>query len=563
MAEGPSGYAERAPHAGWARRLDRRTFAVVAVAALLLLSGLGSIDLWAPDEPRYAEIAEELRRQPNGPLDLVVLRLNGEVYTQKPPLYYWLAAAVGAARGRVDEVAARLPSAAAGVLVVALTAALGRSLLGSRRAGLIAAAVLLTMPRFVHQARRAQLDVLLALFETLALAAYSRIECAQHDDRRPSRGALALLHAAVGGALLTKGPVGALPWLVIVVHRLWARRAASLPALFPAWGIALALAPTLGWLAAVTWLSPAGFFGDAVIDNVLARFFTGTDHVRPITYYLTRLPLDTLPWSPLAVVGGVVAWRERNDADPRIRGVTRLLLGWSAVFVVFFSVSAGKRGVYMVPLFPCIAVLSALALDRWLELGSLPRAVTLSGASLLAALPVAALWIAHGTHGPTGTLASELVPGPVILLIGVIGALGAVATAALRSRGVTPIYVFASAVLAFEVAALAYFYPALDYEKSPRPVAIETALLTSTRERIGVFRNGALTGGLEYYSGRRVVALETDRDVNAFHTGGGRIVVVRERDAETLGQIAPMRTRASARSGRRRLLVVELDAEQG
>jgi 4-amino-4-deoxy-L-arabinose transferase-like glycosyltransferase len=45
--------------------------------------------------------------------------LNGEVYTQKPPLFYWLAALCGAPVGRVTETAARVPSAAAGLLTVA------------------------------------------------------------------------------------------------------------------------------------------------------------------------------------------------------------------------------------------------------------------------------------------------------------------------------------------------------------------------------------------------------------------------------------------------------------
>ena len=55
------------------------------VATLLFLPGLGSRDLWNPDEPRYAEVAREMLASG----EYLVPHLNGEVYTQKPPLQFW------------------------------------------------------------------------------------------------------------------------------------------------------------------------------------------------------------------------------------------------------------------------------------------------------------------------------------------------------------------------------------------------------------------------------------------------------------------------------------------
>ena len=146
----------------------RAALALLFAAALLLLTGLGATDLWAPDEPRYAHIAEELRSLRHGAQGLVVLHLNGEVYTQKPPAYFWLAAAAGAPLGRVTETAARLPSALAGISLVLLTFSFGRRLFGNG-AGLLGAALLLTSFDFAWLARRAQLELLRALFETVNL----------------------------------------------------------------------------------------------------------------------------------------------------------------------------------------------------------------------------------------------------------------------------------------------------------------------------------------------------------------------------------------------------------
>ena len=78
---------------------ERRDLAfLIGAALLLLLFGLGGRELWLPDEPRHAAIAEELRSFVHGWRGLVLLHLNGAVYTQKPPLFYWLAALAGRLR---------------------------------------------------------------------------------------------------------------------------------------------------------------------------------------------------------------------------------------------------------------------------------------------------------------------------------------------------------------------------------------------------------------------------------------------------------------------------------
>ena len=100
------------PVSPWLRAL------LVGAAALLFFAKLGALEASAPDEPRYLQISEEVRALEQGPRGLVLLHLNGEPYTQKPPLYYWLAALAGVRDAHVSELAGRIPSAAAGVLQI-------------------------------------------------------------------------------------------------------------------------------------------------------------------------------------------------------------------------------------------------------------------------------------------------------------------------------------------------------------------------------------------------------------------------------------------------------------
>jgi len=43
------------------------------------------MDLWNPDEPRYAQVSREMVS--GG--DWVLMHLNGQVYGEKPPLFFW------------------------------------------------------------------------------------------------------------------------------------------------------------------------------------------------------------------------------------------------------------------------------------------------------------------------------------------------------------------------------------------------------------------------------------------------------------------------------------------
>ncbi len=535
---------------------------VVGAAALLLLTGLDAVDLWAPDEPRYAQVAEEMRSGVHGRAGFVLPHLNGEPYTQKPPLYFWIAAGIGALQGRVTELAARLPSALSGIALVALTLALGSRLLGGG-AGLLGAALLLTTFSFAHLARRAQLDPLLALLETCALAAFFRL-----DRGLGARAAnLAALHAALGLAVLAKGPVGLLvPLLVVATYLVWEGRPRELRRVLAPWALVLSLGPGLVWLFAALALAPPGTFGEAVGTNVFGRFFTGTSHERPFFYYVYQFPVEALPWTVLWPAVFVAARRHvfaRADAAVRSEAALRawrFLLSWVGASVVFFSFSAGKRGLYLLPALPGAALLCADASLRLLaERARPPRALSVAagcGAALLAALGGAALAApllpaAHALSAPQlaafGTAALGIAAGSAVAWI-----LQTHHRAPLPSRcGIA-----VAAVFGVELAAFLLLYPLLDAGKSARPVALAAAELTAPARPVGLLGDRALAGGLVYYGGRPVELLSTPESVGSFVADGGTAIVVQARKLERVEAVVPVRIEARFREGRRALLVV-------
>ncbi len=525
-----------------ARRLPAR---IALLAALLLyVPGLAVPDLWAPDEPRYAQVAEELRA---GAGHRVLLHLDGEPYTQKPPLYFWLAALAGAPAGRVTEHAARLPSALAGVAAVALTLALGSSLLG-RRAGLVAAALLLTVPSWARLARRAQLDVLLALLELVALAAYAR----SAGLASPRRRDLAWMHAAMGLAALVKGPVAVLvPGLAFAAHRAWERRPRPVRSLAPPAALLLSLGPGLAWIAASAALAPPGFLDAAVGENLLGRFFLGTSHARPPLYYLRQLPLDFLPWTLLLPAVALVAPRVfAAPASPRA-SAWRLLLCWVGAALLFFSLSAGKRGLYLLPIYPALAMLCADAVSQLLpERGDRPRwertvAGLIIGATIAGALALPSALALHGQVAPRGASVAILAAAAVALLL----------RHRLRRRPLDAFLVTVGLVWVLECVVAFRVLPALDALKSPRPIAEAAARLAPPGAPVATAR-ASLVGALRYYADRRVRSVETGRDLARFFAEGGRVLVIPARDLGLATRLLPVEVHATLRDGPRRLLVV-------
>jgi 4-amino-4-deoxy-L-arabinose transferase-like glycosyltransferase len=517
------------PHPTRGPRREKRLGLVLALAALVFFTaGLGRIDLWAPDEPRYAAIAEELRSGRHGAPGLVLLHLNDAPYSQKPPLYFWLAAAFGLAPGRVDEVAARLPSALAGVACVLGTFWIARRLRWPAPTAWLAAALLATSFRFAFTARRAQLDVLLCAFELLAIALFVGLELRRGglEEARQAPARIAALHAALGAAALVKGPVGWLPLLIFAAFLAWEGRLAAFRALVPAWAFALSIGPLLLWISAATAFAPDGFAAEAVGTNVFARFFAGSSHARPFYYFAYQLPVDFLPWSlllpttALALVraartqpaprsGPLAAVIATASARPglRERAIARLLVAWILVPLAFFSLSAGKRGVYLLPIFPALALGCAYVATRT---GPAARAGTEDGG------------------------VSEEAPdrGRLRRLAGAV-----------------------AAVAVLELAGFLFVLPRLDAEKSPRPIAQSIARRTRPDEAVALFGLRPLEGAIPYYGDRAVRSIASADEAERFLAEGGQLILMRASELDRLGEALALVAVERFRTGRRALVL--------
>lgn len=511
--ERPVAASRRAPAPpAWMR------LAVLALGLALFLPGLGARDLWNPDEPRYALVAREMVERG----DYLVPHLNGAVYRQKPPLLFWAIAASGGLLGGVGPTAARLPSALAAAGTLLLVFELGRMLFGLRT-GWLAAAVLGTAARLLWQGRVGQIDMLLVFLVTLAVYFWVRAHFEGEERLAP------LFFAAAGLATLAKGPVGLLPPLLsIVVYLLIRGEREALARLRVGRGLLLWAAVVLAWLVPAAISGGGEYLRALLVDQNVTRYVDPWHHHRPWHYYLRVVPLDFLPWSLLLPSALVVGWRRFTG---RRREAFFFALAWAITTVVFFSLSPGKRTVYVLTMYPALALLVAAFVDELAARRPQGRAWIAVPLGLFAGLLAAAALLLPSRLGEIEELALfEPWVGAAAVAVVAALALGALASliVSLRGRPARAVMVLAASLAAVMVAAFVFVVPQGDRIKSARPLS---------EKLLGVLAPGdsyAFYPGLDprfvFYTGRRAEVLESEDELREYLRRGERAWLLIERD---------------------------------
>lgn len=373
----------------------RTRIALAVLALLLFFGGLGSYPLLEPDEGRYAEIPREMLTRG----DFVTPHLDGVLYFEKPPLYYWLNAAALRLLGD-PETACRLFGALFGLAGVGLAWLLGRSL-GGPRAGLTSAIVLGSSPLWIALSRANIIDMTLTFFLSATLTCFwlaQEKERGEPGERRLWYG----VFAAAALATLTKGLIGfVIPGAVIFFYLLLTRRWRLLLQVPWIGGVALFLGIALPWHVLAARRNP-DFLQFYFVHEHFQRYATPEARRQaPFWFFAAILALGLIPWSGVLPAAGRLFRRLFRGETGRLRERHGLvfLACWAGFVFLFFSASQSKLVPYILPAIPPLAVLIALALDAAEDderVRSWARAGGTAGALLLTVLAAALLAVSLG-----------------------------------------------------------------------------------------------------------------------------------------------------------------------
>jgi len=516
-------------------RADSMGWGLLVIVAVVVLVGVPSLftrDLWNPDEPRYMEVAREMVVLG----DYVIPHLNGEVYSEKPPMFFWLAGQLWKLGGGYNS--GRIVTIVATLLTLLLAYFFVARQLGTRGAILATVSALSTLLLF-HFAKIGVLDPLLMLFTTSALVlGYNAF---RKETRHPALCWVGC-YAFMGFGTLTKGPVGILvPGLILLTYGLINHRNVRAGGKVHLIGALTLAAVVLAWLVPAVVQGGREYTEVILLKQNLGRFVRSFSHRRPFYYYALRWPMYFFPWSlvlPLAVTAAVRQWRRGKGEMALFAAV------WIVVPLVFFSLVSGKRMNYLVPLTPAVGILTAwyftvqvqgkamAAGEKWLVrasfviLGVLATVLALlatSGAELMERLPDYDVQVEAVLP-----LLSPLRMGAAAAMFALPLALSFAALLGVPKSRMQTAFALAAAVLLFSLPEDLTVVPAVNTFKSGRTFAAEVRKHAANTTRVFMYGKD-FSGVYNLYTGfvrmpeihkkSRLKRILTERDVLVIGAG--------------------------------------------
>ena len=374
-----------------------RALAIVLWAASILLT-LYLRPLIPIDETRYASVAWQMWLRH----DFIVPHLNGQPYSHKPPLLFWIIQGGWWLFGVHDWVARSIPalfSLGSLFLVERLSRYLWPD--DARTAGLSPLVLLGTLYWLLFTSML-MFDMLVGFFTLLGLCGVCQVW------RSGARRGWLIFAMAIGGGILAKGPVILVYLLpVALLAPAWIDQHQSERRQWLHWYTGCALALLAGIFIAAVWVIPAAYLGgetfrqEILWSQTSGRIVAAFSHARPWWWYLPLLPLFLYPW-----LFWLPLWRglRRYQWDAG----ARFCASWALPALLILSLVSGKQMHYLLPVFPAVALivgrvtadpLQRMPYDGWvvgspiLVLGSVLAAIVFLPGSFIEAMELPA-WMA-------------------------------------------------------------------------------------------------------------------------------------------------------------------------
>ncbi|TAN68893.1 MAG: glycosyltransferase family 39 protein [Methylobacter sp.] len=477
--------------------------------------------LFPIDETRYAAVAWEMWLRN----DFLVPYLNGETYSHKPPLLFWLMQLSWWLFG-VNDWSLRLISPLFSLAALFLSGAVAAALWPERKR-LEALTPLLLLGSFFWMiySTLTMFDMMLAFFALLGI--YSLLKLVASGL---SLKYWLLLGIAIGGGVLSKGPVILLHVLPVALSAPWWLKTADFR--WKHWYFGLVGAILLGAVIALCWAIPAGIAGGdsyrkaIFLGQTSGRLVKSFAHQLPWWWYLEILPLLLLPWllwKPL--------WAGLRKLSYQDGGI-RFCLAWAIPVFIAFSLVSGKRIHYLLPLVPALVLIVARALDEITEAKCWERAhlVVMAVFGVLGAVLLLLPWLNDAYHWRAELSLISPLWGSLLVI-------GAVVFGAIRAKGAqeSVFYVCAISVIALITMSGGFFE--VKAERYDTKAAAQTigALMDENRD-IAFF--GGKYHGQYHFSGRlkqSITVIPSFADLSAWaeqHQTG--YIIVTYQDAEPL-----------------------------
>ena len=355
--------------------LRKKETYIILFGFLIFLPSLFIRDYTPGNELKYIGIAKTMLK--NG--DILVLKNLGELYPDKPPLYFWLINLTKIITGKYSLSTIGLFSAVPSILITVIMYKWGKRFIGETYS-FLASLMLLTTALYFGVSVVLRMDMLMALFILMSLHKFF----SYYEDPVNNRKDLKWVYVGIIFAVFTKGPAGLLiPIVSIVTFLALEKNMKFLKRLSLLKGFSFILLFFLIWFTFLLIEGGREYLYLLTVKQTVGRGINAFTHKRPFYYYFKNILGNTFPWGFMyigAIWYGILNFKKINRFE-------KFMLSSISASILVFSCFSSKLDIYLIPIYPffpyfSMSVLKNINMNRkkfyWTTLGLVELILCLS-----------------------------------------------------------------------------------------------------------------------------------------------------------------------------------------
>lgn len=342
---------------------------------ILLFIPIGMFRDFTPlNELKYLSICNEMLN--NG--YTFILKIHGEIYSDKPPLYFWLINLGKTIFKEHNMFSIALLSIIPSFFIILIMNKWVKNNLNSDESTM-GTLMLITTGLFTLSSFMIRMDMLMSLFITLSLICFYRVY-----SNKSRKYEAYLIYLFIFLAIFTKGPMGLIiPVLSILIFLITNKKAGIIKEIKLLEGLLLLFGLSGIWFSLVYHEGGKEYLYQLVYKQTVNRGIKSFAHARPFYYYLKTIFGTFAPWTFFYLYGIIDSIRNYKILEK----IERFFLIIILTTFIFLSFVSGKLDIYLLPLYCFLPFLSLL---RWKKSKNKKKILLISVLPFIAVLAIAA-----------------------------------------------------------------------------------------------------------------------------------------------------------------------------
>lgn len=313
------------------------------------------------DEYKYIYLTDNLVERKN----FMILKYFGQLYPDKPPLYFWLLVVLKDIFGDNFFPIALILGSLLPMIIISYKTLNFINRMETSDLGIEVYKLFITIPFVVGISLILRMDMLLTLWIVLAIYMFfSRYYLKDYG----SKNSMYMMYIYIALGILTKGGAGFVVPILTILTFLFLDKNLTYLKNIKFWKGILLICSIIGiWFLFLSQISDGEEYIKLMLGReTLGRVLSSKTHVRPFYFYLAHTPLTFFIATPFVFLQLYKLSRKIKEFK-NWETIDKISYCWFVPNFIFFSMCSGKLDIYLLPIYPAMLILAVRFLDKELK----------------------------------------------------------------------------------------------------------------------------------------------------------------------------------------------------